>query len=95
MKKPIGIVHFLQLLRLLEEDEPEPEQPRVLETHTVAPHIEPRETLEWLRWRGYRVVLAHYPGVQGGLVFGRKNEPAYVVVVGDTLIWDGEKVVIK
>jgi hypothetical protein len=96
VRKPIGILHFRQLLRLLEGDEPEAEPPRILGTHTVAPHIQVMETVEWLRWRGYRVVATAVPGtVINGFVFGRKNEPAYIVAVGDTLIWDGEKVVIK
>jgi hypothetical protein len=94
VRKPIGIVHTLQFFHLLKGAE-EPRQ-AVVETHLIAPFTQPIETLEWLRWRGYRGVATLVPGLSGGgLVFSKKNEPAYVANVGDTLIWDGEKVTVQ
>lgn len=94
MKRSIGIVHTLQLLHLL-KGAGASEEEVVIDEHFITPSGQPIDTLEWLRLRGYRAVAAHFPGVQGGLLFSRKNEPAYVVLVGDTLIWDGEKVTVQ
>jgi hypothetical protein len=67
-----------------------------IEKHLIARFTQPIETLEWLRQRGYRGVATLVPGISGGgLIFSKKNEPAYLANVGDTLIWDGEKVVIQ
>jgi hypothetical protein len=95
VRKPIGIVHTLQLFHLLKGAE-EPRQ-AVVEKHLIDRFIQPIDTLEWLRQRGYRgavMVVPRIPG--GGLIFGKKNQPAvYVANVGDTLIWDGEKVTVQ
>lgn len=101
MKRPIGILHTLQLFHLLKgvdapAPEPEPETSvDTTETHIIAPGFLFKETVDWLRWRGYRVVATSTPGMAvGGVVFGKKNQPAMVAVVGDILEYDGEIVTI-
>ncbi len=76
--------------------EPEPETPmESTETHIIAPTVLLQETINWLRWRGYRVIGMSVPGMAiGGIAFGKKNQPAMVAVVGDILEYDGEHVTI-
>lgn len=67
-----------------------------VEEYTLIPSGLPMEAVEWLRWRGYRACMAVAPGrPSGGLLFGRKNEPAMIAVVGDVLVWDGHHVRVK
>lgn len=75
---------------------PEPERVFDVEDDTIAIRHDssPQEITQWLRWRGYRTVAAVAPGSVPGVVFGRKNGPATVAVVGDVLEWDGRNVVI-
>lgn len=104
MRKPIGILHFRQLFRLMEEDEkttpaPAAEPERFFDVEDdilpISYASNPQDIIRWLKWRGYRVV-AGGTGIPGGagVVFGRKNGPATVAVVGDVLEWDGRNVVL-
>lgn len=63
--------------------------------HIIAPSCTPVETLAWLSWRGYRGVPATSPGAVGGIVFARKNEPAFIATVGEVLVWDGKNVRVE
>lgn len=105
MRKPIGILHLFQFLRLIEEEElgevtpelePEPESFFDLDDslHMLSVDTPIKDTVAWLRYRGYRVVGAYREGVMPGIVFGRKNGPATVAVVGDILEYDGMNVVV-
>jgi hypothetical protein len=97
VKKPIGIACTLQLFHMLRgAGASKDRRVKLMETHVIAPYNQPIETIEWLRWRGYRVMVSGTSGTPASsVVFGRKNEAAYVAVLGDTLVWDGEKVVIQ
>jgi hypothetical protein len=55
------------------------------------------QTTEWLRSRGYRgaPAMAAGSGVQGGIVFCRKNEPVTLALPGDTLRYDGSNITIE
>lgn len=109
MKKPVGILHFLQFLHLMQEQEeveapqakPEPRNEDApyfdLEdpTHAITYLTPMTDTISWLRYRGYRVVTTGVPGaVISGVVFSRKNGAATVAVVGDVLEYDGKNVVV-
>lgn len=55
------------------------------------------DVVAWLKWRGYRGAPAITPGsgVNGGIVFGKKNEPLFLAEAGDVLVWDGTKISIE
>ncbi len=79
--------------------------------HVITPSGHPKETLEWLEWRGYRAAVVQpviqevmFPGIpatgaemigKAGVVFGRKNHPLVLAQVGDVLVWDGSHVTIE
>lgn len=57
------------------------------DAHTITPHGDPRETVNWAVWRGYRaIVISDSLSGTGGLLLGRKNEPAILAVIGDVLV---------
>jgi hypothetical protein len=88
------MVHTGQLFKWLASNDERGKS--VHEEHIIAPTVEPQETVAWLRWRGYRVVVA--PGFRdqaAGVVFSRRNEPAFIAVVGDVLVWDGQDVRVQ
>ena len=44
----------------------------------------------WCRQHGYRAVAGH-----SGYVIQRDGEPAIIAGVGDTLLWDGERIIVQ
>lgn len=66
-----------------------------METLTLTPSTDVKETVDWFRWRGYRAVVTSGTFAPAGVVFSRKNEPAMIAVVGDELVWDGRNIVVK
>lgn len=44
----------------------------------------------WCRQHGYRAVAAH-----GGYVIQRDEEPAIIAGIGDTLLWDGQRITVE
>lgn len=44
----------------------------------------------WCRQHGYRAVAG-----RGGYVIQRNDEPVVIAGIGDTLLWDGERIMIR
>lgn len=84
--------------------EPEPDEPRREDApyfdlddpiHPITHGTLIGDTISWLRYRGYRVVITELRGEQDwGIAFCRKNKPATLAVVGDVLEYDGKNVVV-
>lgn len=56
----------------------------------------PDEDARWCRERGYRAfALMPTPGEPGCLLLARGSEILGVAVPGDTLVFDGERIVIR
>lgn len=75
-----------------EEDRPEeapsnPADPDVLRLSLATPFSVP---IEWCRRRGYRACSGY-----GGLCLQRDDEPVFIASVGDTLRWNGQKIVVN
>jgi hypothetical protein len=65
----------------------EQQDPHVLRLSMAMPLSLP---VDWCRERGYRAIHSF-----GGIAFQRGDEPVVVASVGDTLRWDGEKIVVN
>jgi hypothetical protein len=101
--------HSCQLISLpgavrVRADRPPDGRPSVTEEHILAPTSDPRETIDWLKWRGYRGVLvtasvydagSMFGYTPGALLFGRKNEIVKIAEVGDVLTWDGTDIQVR
>lgn len=49
----------------------------------------------WLRACGYRGAPCALTDGAPGIVFSRLNEPTYLAMIGETLIWNGKDVVVE
>lgn len=96
MSLPPGpMVHFRSMWRWAFGRYAERNALSLPEKFTISAAQQHREVVSWLRFRGYQAVPGTAPGVMGGIVFAKKNQPAYVAMVGDVLVWDGTNVRIE